>query len=83
MLITFGLHVADAEHQNVIRHRSSRSLRSGDSSQLVQSVQPAIFGTENSSVITASSGSTTILPCTVKKFGNGVVSLQITSLHFH
>jgi hypothetical protein len=61
----------------VIRHRSSRSLRSGDANQLAQSVQPAIFGTENSSVVTASSGSTTILPCTVKKFGNGVVSREI------
>ncbi|XP_059479354.1 hemicentin-2-like isoform X2 [Neocloeon triangulifer] len=65
----------DAEHQNVIRHRNGRSLRTGDSNQLSPAVvQPAIFGTENSSVVTASLGSTTVLPCTVKKFGNGVVS---------
>ncbi|CAB3366561.1 Hypothetical predicted protein [Cloeon dipterum] len=65
----------DAEHQNVIRHRNGRSLRTGDANQLSPSgVQPAIFGTENSSVVTASIGSTTVLPCTVKKFGNGVVS---------
>ncbi|KAF4533372.1 hypothetical protein B566_EDAN002770 [Ephemera danica] len=57
--------------------REVRSLRAGAGGQLLQQAsasQPAIFATENSTVVTAQIGSTTTLPCTVKKFGNGVVS---------
>ena len=61
-------------------HREPRSLRGGSGSQMLQQTpsaqQPAIFATENSSVVTAQIGSTTTLPCTVKKFGNGVVSIS-------
>ncbi|KAJ9585279.1 hypothetical protein L9F63_002934, partial [Diploptera punctata] len=36
-------------------------------------VTSSIFTTENSTVITAQTASTTTLPCGVRKFGNGVV----------
>jgi hypothetical protein len=59
------------------QRRDVRSLRaSAGGQQLLQTAasQPAIFATENSTVIIAQIGSTTNLPCIVKKFGNGVVS---------
>ncbi|XP_071449171.1 interference hedgehog-like, partial [Hetaerina americana] len=34
----------------------------------------ATFGTQNSTVVTAQTGSSATLPCVVRKFGNGVVS---------
>lgn len=35
---------------------------------------PVSFGTENSSVVTAQTGSTALIPCVVQNIGDGLVS---------
>lgn len=39
------------------------------------SPSPAYFATENSTVVTAQTGSTALVPCVVKNIGDGMVSL--------
>lgn len=55
---------------DVKRHRSSEnSVVDGQTEG-----RGAIFATDNSTVVTAQTGSTATLPCVVRKFGTGVVS---------
>ncbi|XP_023705892.1 uncharacterized protein LOC111863630 [Cryptotermes secundus] len=62
------------EQRSYENHRSTKH-RVADAGNLVQnSVSSSIFTTENCTVVTAQTASTTTLPCGVKKFGNGVVS---------
>jgi len=38
---------------------------------------PVFFATENSTVVTAQTGSTALVPCVVKNIGDGVVSVAM------
>jgi len=38
---------------------------------------PVFFATENSTVVTAQTGSTALVPCVVKNIGDGVVSVLL------
>lgn len=38
---------------------------------------PVSFGTENSSVVTAQTGSTALIPCVVQNIGDGLVSSRM------
>jgi len=65
------------EERSYENHRSSKH-RAADAGNLVQNPGiSSIFTTENSTVVTAQTASTTTLPCGVRKFGNGVVSTLI------
>lgn len=41
---------------------------------------PVSFGTENSSVVTAQTGSTALIPCVVQNIGDGLVSWKLYHL---
>lgn len=43
---------------------------------------PVYFATENSTVVTAQTGSTALVPCVVKNIGDGVVSMLLRSEPF-
>jgi len=65
------------EERSYENHRGSKH-RAAEAGNMVQnSGTSTIFSTENCTVITAQTTSTTTLPCGVKKFGNGVVSTDI------
>ncbi|XP_069672048.1 lachesin-like [Periplaneta americana] len=63
------------EERSYESHRGSKH-RAADATNTVHGAgaPPSIFTTENSTVVTAQTASTTTLPCGVRKFGNGVVS---------
>ncbi|XP_068081540.1 neuronal growth regulator 1 [Anabrus simplex] len=73
-------HEIRPDHSNALlrEERSYDSHRPGkhrtDASNTLSQTPPNIFATENSTVVTAQTASTTTLPCVVRKFGNGVVS---------
>ena len=69
----------------MFRHRRSYELRRKGKESVVDSnsvksmsngSKPGVFATENCTVVVAQIGGTATLPCVVRKFNNGVVSIH-------
>ncbi|XP_018914395.2 cell surface A33 antigen [Bemisia tabaci] len=63
------------KHRRSIGKSGDAEPRGSSNNQIgLSSSSTAVFATENSTVIVAQTGSTATLPCTIRKFGTGVVS---------